>query len=72
MSLDVHIQALKGPVIVTGASGFVGANLFKILIAHRKDVFAVVRREKGWRLAEIDDEHIIAVDLNDSAASKTL
>ena len=72
MSLDVHIQALKGPVIVTGASGFVGANLFKILIAHRKDVFAVVRREKGWRLAEIDDENIIAVDLNDSAASKNL
>ena len=72
MSLDVHIQALKGPVIVTGASGFIGANLFKILIAHRKDVFAVVRREKGWRLAEIDDEHIIAVDLNDSAASKNL
>lgn len=72
MSLEVHIHALKGPVIVTGASGFVGANLFKILIAHRKDVFAVVRREKGWRLAEIDDEHIIAVDLNDSAATKNL
>ena len=72
MSLDVHIHALKGPIIVTGASGFVGANLFKILITHRKDVFAVVRREKGWRLAEIDDEHIIAVDLNDSAASKNL
>jgi polyisoprenyl-phosphate glycosyltransferase len=72
MSLNVHIHALKGPIIVTGASGFVGANLFKILITHRKDVFAVVRREKGWRLAEIDDEHIIAVDLNDSAASKNL
>lgn len=72
MSLEVHIHALKGPVIVTGASGFVGANLFKILIAHRKDVFAVVRREKGWRLAEIDDEFVVAVDLNDSAATKNL
>lgn len=72
MSLDVHIHALKGPIIVTGASGFVGANLFKILITHRKDVFAVVQREKGWRLDEIDDEHVIAVDLNDSAATKNL
>jgi dolichol-phosphate mannosyltransferase len=72
MSLAVHIYALKGPILVTGASGFIGANLFKILIAHRKDVFAGVRREKGWRLAEIDDEHVIAVDLNDSAATKNL
>jgi nucleoside-diphosphate-sugar epimerase/glycosyltransferase involved in cell wall biosynthesis len=72
MLLDAHINALKGPIIVTGASGFVGANLFKILMMHRKDVFAVVRQEKGWRLTEIDDENIIAVDLNDSAASKNL
>jgi len=72
MSLAVHIHALKGPILVTGASGFVGANLFKILIAHRQDVYAGVQREKGWRLAEIDDEHIIAVDLNDSAATKNL
>ena len=72
MSLAVHIHALKGPILVTGASGFIGANLFKILIAHRQDVLAGVHREKGWRLSEIDDEHIIAVDLNDSAATKNL
>ena len=35
-------------------------------------MFAVVRQEKGWRLAEIDDEQIIVVDLNDSAATKNL
>lgn len=72
MSLKVHIGALKGPILVTGASGFVGANLFKILSSHRQDVFACVQREKGWRLADIDDAKIIAVDLNDSAATKNL
>ena len=72
MSIKAHIDALKGPILVTGASGFIGANLFKMLAAHRQDVFAVVRQEKGWRLAEIDDEQIIAVDLNDSAAAKNL
>lgn len=72
MSLIAHIQALKGPILVTGASGFIGANLFKILMAHRQDVFAGVQREKGWRLADVDDERVIAVDLNDSAASKNL
>lgn len=72
MSLDVHISALKGPILVTGASGFVGANLFKMLSSHRQDVFACVQREKGWRLVDIDDAKIIAVDLNDSAATKNL
>ena len=72
MSIKAHIDALKGPILVMGASGFIGANLFKMLAAHRQDVFAVVRQEKGWRLAEIDDKHIIAVDLNDSAATKNL
>ncbi len=72
MSIKAHIDALKGPILVTGASGFIGANLFKMLAVYRHDVFAVVRQEKGWRLAEIDDEHIITVDLNDSAATKNL
>lgn len=72
MSINAHIKALKGPILVTGASGFIGANLFKTLLAERSDVFAVVREEKGWRLVDIDDKYIIAVDLNDLAATKNL
>jgi len=71
-TLPSYIQALRGPILVLGASGFVGANLFKILAAARDDVYAVVRREKGWRLAEIRDEQVIALDLNDYAAAKNL
>ena len=70
--LQSYIQALRGPILVTGASGFVGANLFKTLTAVRDDVYAVVRREKNWRLAEVKDELVIAVDLNDYAAAKNL
>ncbi|MCZ8396296.1 NAD-dependent epimerase/dehydratase family protein [Achromobacter ruhlandii] len=72
MNAITHIKALKGPILVTGASGFIGANLFKLLLANRQDVFACVRREKGWRLADVDDANIVAVDLNDSAATKNL
>ena len=32
----------------------------------------VVRRAKNWRLADIGDENIVAVDLNDFAATKNL
>lgn len=70
--LPAYIRALSGPVLVTGASGFIGANLFKMLAAVRDDVYAVVNREKGWRLADVHDERVIAVDLNDFAATKNL
>jgi nucleoside-diphosphate-sugar epimerase/glycosyltransferase involved in cell wall biosynthesis len=70
--LQAYIRALRGPVLVTGASGFVGANLYKILAAVRNDVYAVVNLDKGWRLADVKDERVIAVDLNDFAASKNL
>lgn len=67
-----YIQALQGPILITGASGFVGANLFKRIAQHRKDVFAVVRESKGWRLAEVPDEQIVAADLNDANVIKNL
>lgn len=70
--LQAYIRALKGPVLVAGASGFIGANLFKMLAAVRDDVYAVVRHDKGWRLADVIDERVIAVDLNDYAATKNL
>lgn len=71
-SLDHYIEALEGPILVTGASGFVGANLFRRLARVRQDVYAHVRRERNWRLADADGAHIVAADLNDPAAVKGL
>ena len=67
-----HILALKGPILVLGASGFVGANLFKRLAAQRKDVFALVREKKGWRLADVHDQNVIAANINDPNATRNL
>jgi nucleoside-diphosphate-sugar epimerase/glycosyltransferase involved in cell wall biosynthesis len=72
LNLSAYILALNGPILVTGASGFVGANLFKMIVAVREDVFAVVRRGKNWRLSDVKDEKIVAVDFNDYAATKNL
>lgn len=71
-NLQANIRALRGPILVTGASGFVGANLFMLLAAERPDVYAVVLQEKNWRLALVRDEQVIACDLNDPAALKNL
>jgi nucleoside-diphosphate-sugar epimerase/glycosyltransferase involved in cell wall biosynthesis len=70
--LSQYIEALRGPILVTGASGFVGANLFKTLAAHRSDVFAVEKHSKSWRLADVKDDYVIAVDLTDRSAVQNL
>lgn len=70
--IAAYIQSLRGPILVTGASGFIGANLFKSISATRQDVFGCVRREKGWRLADVSDKSIALADLNDSIAIKNL
>ena len=70
--IPAYIRALRGPILVTGASGFIGANLFKTIAAVRLDVYACVRQEKGWRLADVADEKILSVDFNDATATKNL
>ena len=60
------VLQLEGPILVLGASGFVGANLFHFLNQFRNDVFAGVPQDKGWRLREIDDSKIVKIDIGNS------
>jgi polyisoprenyl-phosphate glycosyltransferase len=71
-ALESNIRALKGPILVTGASGFVGANLFKKLYEVRDDVYAIVHGEQRWRLRDVPDEQTIEVDLNDYVLTRHL
>jgi len=71
-ALQAHIRALRGPILVTGASGFIGANLFRAVLAVRSDVYAAVRRGKNWRLQDIGEDRLVAVDLNDFASTKNM
>ena len=70
MSVDYKINSLHGPILVVGASGFIGANLFKLLKAQREDVFAGIRESKGWRLADVGEENIVVFDRCDTEKSK--
>ena len=66
------VRALRGPIVVLGAGGFVGANLLRQLLKHREDVFGVVRSLPAWRLDGIDRRHILEADLIDLAAARNL
>lgn len=56
---------LKQPVLVTGATGFIGSGLVRRLIGRGADVHVTVREESNtWRLDEIlDDITLHTVDL---------
>jgi len=69
--LDAEFQAqvrgLQGPILVLGAGGFVGYNLFEALRALRPDVFAATHRlNAGWRLAQaaLPASRLLVCDLN--------
>lgn len=70
--IDSYIRELSGPILITGASGFVGANLLKLILGHRADVYGTCQKEPGWRLKDVDETHIIANDFNDSVLTTNL
>lgn len=57
------IAALQGPILVLGASGFIGANLLRLLLKHRNDVFGTASRLPAWRLEGVADKHVLLSDL---------
>ncbi|MGO9598480.1 MAG: NAD-dependent epimerase/dehydratase family protein [Isosphaeraceae bacterium] len=57
------IRRIQGPIIVLGASGFVGANLMRTLAAIRHDVYGTTTRLPAWRLSDLPDHQIRQVDL---------
>jgi len=63
--LDKHeitdIESIHGPILVLGASGFVGANLFMTLLKVRGDVYGTAAHLPAWRLDEITDKQKILV-----------
>jgi len=61
--LAAEIRRLDGPILVLGASGFVGANLMLKLLCVRKDVHGTASRLPAWRLDSVPAENLHVVDL---------
>lgn len=57
------IDALRGPILVLGASGFMGANLLRLLLEQRKDVCGATLTLPAARLEGIASEYLWAGDL---------
>lgn len=62
-TLAEKVRRLQGPILVLGASGFVGANLMRSMIAVRNDVYGTTTRTPAWRLEDLPDDRVKVVDL---------
>jgi nucleoside-diphosphate-sugar epimerase/glycosyltransferase involved in cell wall biosynthesis len=60
---STSIRQLQGPILVLGASGFVGANLLRMLLEHREDVYGTATRLPAWRLEGLPRKHVLVTDL---------
>lgn len=57
------ISRLQGPLLVLGASGFIGANLLRMLLRERTDVVGTASCLPAWRLEGLPEANVRVVDL---------
>ncbi len=61
--LAAKVLQLQGPLLVLGASGFVGANLLRLLLRHRPDAFGTSSTASAWRLQGLPADRVLPGDL---------
>ena len=64
-SMDDKLRNLAGPVLVLGASGFIGANLLRRLLAVRTDATGTVFSGDTWRLDGVPSTNVAFLNLQD-------
>lgn len=72
MNLDDKLKSLTGPIIVIGASGFVGANLLHRLLAVRSDVIGTLFSGDTWRLEGVSSSNIAFLNMQDPVSVTSL
>lgn len=65
MQLDARIRALQGPILVIGASGFIGANLLRSCLNQRDDVVGTYFFGDSWRLEDVPASNLAYLNLQD-------
>jgi len=68
MNLESKIINLPGPILVIGASGFIGANLLRWCLQNREDVIGTFLYGDSWRLHDIPAANIAFLNLQDPAS----
>jgi polyisoprenyl-phosphate glycosyltransferase len=72
--IKAEILKLEGPVVVFGAGGFIGSNLFRYILQYRQDVYAVTSKEPfvPWRIDDLREDRVIHADITEMNDLKKL
>ncbi|RYD94001.1 MAG: NAD-dependent epimerase/dehydratase family protein [Sphingobacteriales bacterium] len=72
--IKTEILKLEGPIVVFGAGGFIGSNLFRQILEYRDDVFAVTSKEPfvPWRIDDLRVDRVIHADITEMNDVKKL
>lgn len=64
-------RSLDGPILIAGASGFIGAKMYYSLSKLRDDVYVISKHAKqSWRLVFADQNHLTNLDILDYESLK--
>jgi dolichol-phosphate mannosyltransferase len=63
MNIQEKAKLLQGPILILGASGFIGAVLLRTLLKYRDDVYGTVFHTPAWRLDDLPSKNILQADL---------
>ncbi|HEV8287175.1 MAG TPA: NAD-dependent epimerase/dehydratase family protein [Chitinophagaceae bacterium] len=65
--IKAEIQKLEGPIVVFGAGGFIGSNLFRYILEYRDDVYGITSKEPfiPWRIDDLRTDRIIHANLTE-------
>lgn len=72
MSLKIKIKDLPGPVLIIGASGFLGANLLRSFLNVRNDVTGTVYTGNSWRLNDVPVNNLTFLNLQDLTSVRSV
>ena len=62
--IKTEVEKLTGPIVVFGAGGFIGSNLFRYILKYRDDVFAITSTSfVPWRIDDLQEDKIIRADI---------
>jgi len=69
-----EILKLEGPIVIFGAGGFIGSNLFRHILQYREDVYAITSKEPfiPWRIDDLREDRILHTDITDRGGVKRL
>ena len=72
MNMNLNLNKIKKPILITGASGFIGSNFLRFFYTRKINVYGLVREKSNvWRIKDLKNKkNIFYVNLENKKKIK--